>query len=164
MKLGDLDGDVLLEAIAHVESSGGANNWPRLEAAYMPKGVTVTAQGRLIFGTGACFNEIVRKRWLKWGVSSAGSYGPWQILYHTAADLGFAGAPWELWSPETVRMFVIARLRKIEKAGARTVEEFADAWNSGNFRDTIIPSVYINEVKAAYTALSVPKPITTLER
>ena len=156
-----ISGSLLLEAIAHVETNGGRANWPRLEAGYIPKGLAITAQGRVISGTGACVNQVVRQRWQRWAPDSwgtAASWGPWQILYHTAADLGFAGAPWELWTDAASRPWVMKRLEVIGRQGAATVEQFADAWNSGDFRDDRVPAVYIRSVAAAYKALSVPRP------
>ena len=151
-----IDGALLLEAIAHVETSGGRMNWPRIEAAYIPKGLAIEIQGRVVSGTGVCVNDVVRERWKKWAPDSwvtAASWGPWQILYHTAADLGYAGQPWGLWPADGSRPWVIRRLMKIAARGATTVEQFADAWNSGSFRDRNIPALYIASVVGAYKAL-----------
>jgi hypothetical protein len=148
----DVDGDKLLRAIAAVETSGGKNNWPRLETAWIPKGLAFTVQGHLVTGTGTSMSPIASLRWQKWGLESAASWGWWQILYHTAADLGFTGAPHELFDPSVSELWVWKRLKSIAYKGGTTVEQFADAWNSGNFKDTIIPTQYIANVKGFYEA------------
>ncbi len=145
-----IDGNALLIAIAMVETEGGRNNCPRFEVAYIPKGERFTVQGRVIEGTGACVNSIVLERWQKWGLASAASYGPWQILYHTAADRHYRGCPWGLWSQAGSRPFVVAQLERIVCKGARSIEEVADAWNSGNHFDQIVPHRYIAKVVAEY--------------
>lgn len=146
-----LDGDRLLDAIAAIETSGGANNWPRLEVSYMPLGYTLTVQGRLVTGTGVNFNAVVRPRWRKWGASTASSWSSWQILAHTAMDLGYAGDPRDLWHDEIALPFVVKRLIAIrDRQGAVTLSEFADAWNSGNCRDDRVPHEYVKAVLHAY--------------
>lgn len=140
----------LLHAIAQVETSGGRNNWPRLEVAYMPTGQRYTVQGRLLTGTGTAWNAIVAARWGVWGLASAASWGPWQVLFHTAADRGYDGPPWDLMDTAISEIWVRRHLAYLQRRGAQTVEEFADAYNSGTHRDRIIPHAYIADVVAAY--------------
>lgn len=142
-----------MDALKAVESSAGLNNYPRIEPAYMPLGAARIVQGRSVVGTGKAFNAVVAHRWQRWGMASACSWGPWQILYHTAADLGYAEQPWLLWDEYCSSMWVNKRLDKIALRGAVTVEEFADAWNSGTHKDTIVPKDYIAKVVAAYLSL-----------
>jgi len=149
-----IDGDKLIQAIAVVETNDGLNSYPRFESGYAPKGFAATIQGRIVRGTGACFNSIVAERWKEWGMASACSFSKWQILAHTAMDLGFAEAPWLLWSDEVALPFVIKRLTVIrDRYHALTVADFADSWNSGTFRDKIIPQQYIDSVLDAYGKL-----------
>lgn len=145
-----VDCDRLLRALASVETGGGRNNWPRVEASYIPGGLTFTCQGRLISGTGKNVNSIVASRWQKWGLATAASWGWWQILYHTAADLGFSGPPQELMDSGTCEPYVVARLRKLADAGCSSVRDFADGWNSGNWRDANRVKEYTDLVEAAY--------------
>lgn len=151
--LGGIDLEALLDAIAEVESSGGRNNWPRVEPAWLPRGAVFTIQGRMIVGRGTSWNAIVEKRWARWGLASAASWSPWQILYHTAADLGFSDAPHALHDPAIARPFVLERLALIVRRGARDVEEIADAWNSGTHRDDFRPVGYIEKLSGAYARL-----------
>lgn len=143
-----IDVERVLRAIAAVESGGGDNNYPRFEVSYAPAGKAFTVQGRVLRGTGRNWNPIVAERWARWGMPSACSYGPWQILYHTAADLGYDGNPVDLWwlSENWVRK----RLDRIMAKGANTVELIADAWNSGTHKDANTVPEYRAKVLAAY--------------
>src|SRR5574340_316007 len=133
-----LDLNRLLLAIARVESGGGTNNYPRFEAGYAPPYFVGTIQGRTVRGTGTCWNSIVAERWKKWGMASACSFSSWQILAHTAMDMGFCDAPWALWDDRIAAHWVKRRVQRIIDKGADTVEKVADAWNSGNFHGWIV--------------------------
>ena len=148
--LGTIELDPLLTAIAHVETSSGRNNWPRIERSYLPLGSRWTVQGHIIEGTGANVNEIVRERLQRWGMASAASWGPWQILYHTAADRGYTGPPSGLHEAEVSMTWVIRQLQLIMRRGADTVSQIADAWNSGTHRDHIVPHHYMAQLVRAY--------------
>jgi hypothetical protein len=87
-------------------------------------------------------------------MSSACSFSAWQILYHTAADLGYRRAPWLLWENEIAIVYVVKRLNAIAGYGATEVAHFADAWNSGSHRDRIVPKEYIEELKDRYERLT----------
>lgn len=150
-----VDLERLLIALAMQESANGLNNCPRFEPSYMPKGLPFTIQGRVVVGTGRNFTAVAKPRWDKWGLASSASYSRWQILYHTAADMGHLGPPWELWNDETARRWVVARLNQIAAGPAiETVENFADAWNSGSYRDRYEPTEYMREVRAHYDSLA----------
>jgi hypothetical protein len=148
----------LLLAIAAVESNGGLNNYPRVEPAYIPKGFTFTIQGKLVSGTGTCVNDVVRPRWRKWGLCSACSYSSWQILYHTAADMGFEGDPRDLWKDIVARPYVYAKINKVIEPMPVDVDELEAVrlvgriWNGGNAQ-AIVPSSYLTKLCDAYTAL-----------
>ena len=143
-------------AIEMAETGGGRNNWPRVEAAYIPATESpFVAQNSLIRGSGACVNAIVEARWERFAGSdeqlgTAASWGPWQIMYHTAADMGYTGEPSALHKREVCEKYVDKRLEQIVRSGAETIEQVADAWNSGNFRDKIVPADYIAKVKVYY--------------
>jgi len=146
------DMDTVLKAIAQVESSGGGNNYPRFERSFAPAGLVVIVQGRTIQCTGHNFSQVAKDRYTRWGMASACSFGPWQMLYHTAADHGFKGAPWEMWGTQVVEPLVRAELLRRFKQGADTITKIADAWNSGSFTDVNIPGDYIQKVTAAFKA------------
>ncbi|KKL98976.1 hypothetical protein LCGC14_1819020, partial [marine sediment metagenome] len=92
----DLDGTALLASIAFVESSGGKNNYPNFEPYWAPEGKVFTIEGKLQRSRHPLSNKLVVERFNEYGMASACSFSSWQILYHTAADLGFKKAPWLL--------------------------------------------------------------------
>lgn len=134
-----LSGTKLLRAIAQVESSGGAQNIPRFERAYSVGGHYFRRA------------QHVRDAWGQYGDLAACSYGPWQILYIVALELGYNGAPWQLTDPPESGPMVVKLLnRRIFGKGARTLAEVGDAYNSGSFADQMVPEEYIEKLEAAY--------------
>jgi hypothetical protein len=148
-----VDSSRLLRALCLVETDGGRNNCANHEPAYMPAGERFTIEGRIVTGTGKYFNELARSRWQKFGLPTSASWGPWQILYHTAANLGFTGLPWDLYAFGTSEPYVKAQLLKIAANGAASIGDFADAWNSGTFRDDNRVPDYRAKVEKAYERL-----------
>lgn len=144
--------DTVLKAIAVVETGSGINSYPRFERSYAPKGQRFTVQGHIVVGTGSNFTPIAKERWDRYGMSSACSYGPWQILYHTAADRGFGGSPWELWDRGLSAAWVTKEIHRQFHKGAYTIAKIADAWNSGSFLDANVPGEYVANVTAAFIA------------
>lgn len=150
---GSLDGYRLLAAIAVVESTGGRNNYPNFEPYWIPEGEGGIVENSRQTGRHPKSNAVVVDRFAAYGLAAGCSFSSWQILYHTAADLGFVGQPWDLWDDEVAVEWVVKLLNRICSQGATTVEEVADAWNSGTFKDTIIPERYIEKFTNAYNAL-----------
>lgn len=150
-----LDGPRLLMAIAMIESSGGMNNYPNFEPYWVPAGTVFTIEGKIQRGRHPLSNQLVVDRYADHGMASGCSFSAWQILYHTAADMGFKDKPWKLWDNKVAIHWVVKRLKKLEKQGAVSIEQFADAWNSGSFKDKIIPERYIKEVSEAYHLIEV---------
>lgn len=137
-----LDPALLLMALCVVESSGGFNNQRRVEPAYRP-------------GGRYCDQALYDQ----YGDDAAASWGPLQIMYVTAHELGYEGPPPELGQPsECVRMAVKLINRRIVGRGATTLEEIADAYNSGSFKDQIVPQDYIRKVREAYQSLAAQGP------
>jgi hypothetical protein len=149
-----VDPSALIDALALAETNGGVNNCPRHEPSYMPAGESFWIQGRLVKGTGRNFNKTVAERWAQFGLPSSASYGPLQILYHVAADRGYYGAPWALTDPRLCLTWAVKHLAFLTHSQRpKTVEDYADAWNSGNCRDAFRPADYVAKVRAAYDAL-----------
>lgn len=72
-------------------------------------------------------------------------------MFVTAVELGFNGSPLDLWKDEIAIKWVIKLINeRIIGRGAKTLEEIADAYNSGNFRDSIVPEKYIADLKRHY--------------
>ena len=149
----NLNNTALLAAIAYVESSGGRNNYPNFEPYWAPEGKSFTIEGKIQTSRHPLSNKIVVERFDKWAMASACSFSSWQILYHTAADLGYRRAPWFLWDDTIAILWVVKRLNVLVKHGAETIEQFADAWNSGSFKDKIVPKEYIDKVSNIYNKL-----------
>lgn len=131
----------LLGAIATVESAFGKYNVPKHERAFD-------------FG-GRLFN---RELWLKWGSIQACSFSSWQIMFPVAVELGFDKNrhPCELSDDSIAIHWVIEYLKKrVFDRGAKTIREVADAYNSGSFKDSIVPFEYIGKVIQAYQNISI---------
>jgi hypothetical protein len=78
------------------------------------------------------------------GDAGASSWSSFQILYVAAWELGCDLAPWMLHDDATALTWVIRHLdRRVFTAGARTVAEIADAYNSGSHTDGNVPAEYI---------------------
>ena len=134
-----IDPAQLLAALAAVESSFGLNAVPNHEPAYDEGGGYYRAA------------HHVRALHKTWGAWAACSYGPWQILFVTAWEMGFRGTPSELWSPSGCIEWVVRAMNaRIFDKGATSVEQTADAWNSGSFQDKIWPGGYVKQVMDAY--------------
>jgi hypothetical protein len=130
------DAAKLLKAIAMVESSFGLIAVPKHEKAYD-------------WG-GTYFRKDL---WFKHGSLVAMSYSSFQIMYGVAVELGFDENrhPCELNDDEVAIYFVVDLIRKrILARGAQTLQQVADAYNSGSFKDGIIPSIYIAKFMDAY--------------
>lgn len=134
--------EALLGAIAWRESKLGLVAGSRVEPSYLH---------RERFGGGGLYRAHVPDLVRVYGDSAASSWSSFQIMFPTAWELGFRGAPWTLdddavavgWAMEYVR---VRALRK----GAVTVEEVADAYNSGSHRDAFVPGTYVAAVANHY--------------
>jgi hypothetical protein len=125
-------GKPLLRAIADVESSYGQNSNPRHEPAYCHGG--------------KYYHVVLTKLY---GCAAHSSYGPWQVIYPTAYELGFFGAPEELANPETNCLYAV-RYLNARAAKATTLEQLARCYNGGNIHAKAVPQSYIDKLTAAY--------------
>jgi hypothetical protein len=140
-----IDGTALLWALAGNESSFGVNAVPRHEAAYCRGGK---------YGKAPLLAEH-RKTWGCWACCS---YGPWQITYLNALTYAGGGemTPICLESKDGLVAlratigFLNGYVFGAQKA--RTIEQIADTYNSGNWRDAPTPDVqrYISEIHRQY--------------
>ena len=142
----------LLGAICKVETGGWQNRQPNFEFSY--------------WIGGAYFDLEVHKKALEradpvlvptMSALTACSVGPFQVMYATARELGFRGSVLELADPRTNLEFAIRylNLRAVAKMpGHHTEEEWvtgcADAYNTGNPRDTRRNPAYEADVLEAY--------------
>lgn len=137
-----IQGPQLLFAIAGVESSFGANCKPRYEPAYMPGG---------LYYQQSTPSSAFRTLYAKYGRDAAASYGPWQLLLCNAP--GFT--PYELANDAEKACQATIGFFKRYVFGirfARTLEQIADTYNSGTWRDAVTPTVqgYIRKVTHSY--------------
>jgi len=163
-----LDRTRFLAALATVESSGGRNWQPNFEAGFW--------EGGLYWNVALA---AYRDRWRKaadpemaeWcGKAIACSWGPWQLLYVTAAELGYEGPPWGLSDADVCLKWVVALINKrlvprlqapLTDLGA--VGMLADGYNSGTFLDTHVPFAYVQKVRAAYLDPGTLSRLSSLE-
>lgn len=130
-----IDGATLLYALSGNESDFGANCKPRFEPAYFSgRYAKAAAQAQLN---------------AEYGEDAAKSYGPWQVMLINAP--GFA--PDEL--AEDLEKACTATVGYINRyvltaQKAVTLEEIADTFNSGNWRDANVPHVYISNFLQHY--------------
>jgi hypothetical protein len=132
----------LLVAIAKNESSFGKHLGPRLEPAYDVRGYYFRR------------SYLIRNQYSKFGDAVAKSYGPFQIMYPVACELGFDLDE----SPTLLADFDINTQYAVEYINVRaikyadSVEDIFDAYNSGSSRDQNIPVNYVNRGMRNYEA------------
>jgi hypothetical protein len=137
-----LDGVRILWALSGNESSFGANLDPRHEDIYCT-------------GKYSKNPDIVRLT-AKFGHAAHSSWGPWQIMLSNCSP---DTSPQDMASLdrsalETVT-FINRRIFKYEKAA--TLEAIADAYNSGDWRDRIVPEKYIADFLHYYNDVPLPR-------
>lgn len=137
LEAGDVNGTALLAALAWKESSFGRDGGhPRIEPAYRPNGALHRAHVPALYAL--------------YGDCAAASWSSWQIMFPTAVELGYAGEPWGLWEDRTAVLWVIAYIERAVKRGAATVEQIADAYNSGSHKDRFVPEAYVRGLRSHY--------------
>ena len=137
---GDIVADALLAAIAWRESGFGKHGgYPRVEQAYRPGGKLYRLHMPALYNL--------------YGDAAASSWSSFQIMFPTAAELGYRGEPWDLWDDTVAIYWVKKFLVRAADRGAKTVEEFADAYNSGSHKDRFKPHEYMADIKARYSQM-----------
>jgi len=139
----------LLCAIADNESSFGDDCNPRLEASYI-RGSVRKYLG--IDPTGRHGKWYEAEPWEAWGILSAMSHGPTQIMGTVLWGLGYKDNPAYLGEDVGVQVAVQYTVAYINARanGAQTVEQVADAYNSGSYKDRFVPQAYVNAFKQNY--------------
>jgi hypothetical protein len=136
----------LLRALCLVETSGGINNLPKHEPAYDAGGRWFQKSARL------------QEDYARYGRAVACSWGPMQIMYNTARELGYEGPPWYLADPDAGVRVAVEYLNRRVFPQAQNLRDIADAYNSGSCRDSIVPGQYIEAICDAYEALEKGMP------
>jgi hypothetical protein len=142
----------VMATIAMLESNGGRNNMPRQEASFFDGGKYANPEtlGRWARSNTHLANESIR-------ALSSCSWGPWQVMYPVAVELGYKAPPWALWRPESSLLMAIIYLNKrtipeipLDTTAERALEMLLDGYNSGSARDDYVPAEYIKRGKAYY--------------
>lgn len=134
-----INGEASLWGLYHCERYDQNNTEPRFEPAYAPEGYYYE------------HSSEVRDRWTFYGRASACSYSNFQILFNTACELGYNGPPLALDKDSLAIEYVCRYIRhRIIDRGATKPEHVADAYNSGSFKDEIIPDAYIRKFMRYY--------------
>jgi hypothetical protein len=145
----DLRRKAVLAAITYTESSWGARGKAALfEKAY--------------YRGGKFYRDHVKHLVHVYESLASCSYGPFQILFVAAYEVGFRGHPWELIDPDTCaewsvmllnrrcfNVWVTAPTPELEQPASK-IEQVADFWNSGSWRDRFKPEAYITKVVDGY--------------
>jgi hypothetical protein len=146
---GPLNMMALLQALAEIESSYGLNNKSRFEKAYAP--------GGSLFKRSQLLQDVYNQADVGDRQGIASSWGPWQIMYIVAYEMGYRGRPSELTYPEKVIKYVVKFLNaRILKKNPTLLEAIFDSYNSGNFKDKVIPQAYIKKGMLAYAKYADP--------
>jgi hypothetical protein len=136
-----VEGGKLLLTLAGTESDFGALRLHvRPEPAYSPGGKYYNN------------SEALRSAYRKYGVLASSSYGSFQIMYPTAVEMGFQGHPIELQGNDVCAYWAAQLIIKrfIGRQKAKTLRDVADAYNSGNHADRIVPQTYIDKAISFY--------------
>lgn len=134
-----LDAEALLWAIYRCEKYDKHNKVPRFEKAFAKGGSYYEA------------SELIRELCKTWGTFASCSYSNFQILFVTACELGYLGPPLALDHDSVALPYVIRYIHKrVLQTGATTVEEVADAYNSGTHLDANVPIRYIKRFRKFY--------------
>ena len=120
-KVGDTNPLSLIKAIATLESNYGRFCVPRYEPAYGTSGLYYASSALVKMGNAS------------YGSLSACSFGPFQILWCVAAELGypFVCSPLDLWSGMISGPYAILQLEKLFARGAKTTGELLRCYNGG---------------------------------
>jgi hypothetical protein len=140
-----IDPKALLVAMTGNESSWGTDSAPRFEPGYYRGGAYYLKPA----------NDWLRDLVRRYAQCAAMSWGPWQIMYPVAYELGYKGSahahPWGLYEPELSLHWVIEYLnRRVFAKGAMTVAQVGDAYNTGSCRDANHNLKYETDLEAHY--------------
>lgn len=141
---------LILAALAEVESTFGSNCRPKYEPAYDVGGGYWTP------------DNAKKWSWYTYGPIVCCSYSSWQMMYPTALELGLCPTlnPTCLNHDEIAVNYVCEYLiKRVLDKGAGSLEELADAYNSGSFRDKNVPENYVKKFIAAYKNVQMTRGI-----
>lgn len=136
-----IDPYYFLLALMQVESSFGIQNIARFELSYSRSSIAYKK------------SRLLQEGHEKWGDLAACSYGPTQILWIVAAELGYNATPIELFHGANSIPYTVKLLNKLAAGGGNTLERLAAAYNGGlgalKSKDSW-PAAYIKKFVQAY--------------
>lgn len=139
-----VDGVKLLWALSGCESSFGKHAWPRHEPAY-------DCGGRY------AMNAEQAHLLDLYGAAAACSYGPWQLLL---VNVEPQASPDEMENLNRCAMATVQFLnRLLEREKPQTLEEIAEAYNSGKWRWQVVPpgvERYAEDCRKYYDGVPLP--------
>lgn len=144
----NLDGPRLLWALSGCESSFGENCGQREEPFYQQ----LTESGT---------NAQLKALWLKYGAAAWSSFGPWQELLVNCAP---AMRPEDFTNVNRAAMeaVIIINRRILGAEKATTLEEIAEAYNSGKWKWLALPpgvERYAADCRRYYDTVPLPAPV-----
>ncbi|HVJ09709.1 MAG TPA: hypothetical protein VM554_15130 [Acidisarcina sp.] len=139
-----IDGPRLLWALSGCESSFGANCTPRHEMAYC---IGIYSHDPRVI-------ELTRE----FGHDAHCSFGPWQLLLVNASSFT---TPEDFVRVDRCAMETASyiNMRIIRAQKATTIEQIADAYNSGTWRDRSVPEKYIADCVHYYNDVAMPEAV-----
>lgn len=142
----ELDGFKILRTIVKLESAYGADCRPRFEPAYYPGGMYFRK------------SKMLNDGYENWGSLVSFSYGPFQIMWVKAAELGYpiSASPLDLWSGYISCPFVVELINDANSRGVKKLEEILAVYNGGMGalkRPTESTKRYITNGLAIYSGL-----------
>ena len=135
------DFEAIANAVKQVESSGGTNVGPRYEPGF---------QRRYLQGKPRW--EALAKQYGWQAVSS--SYGPWQIMYPVAVELGFTGSPQQLADPAVNRQYFDKKFLKDYQATKGSLTKTLLRYNGG--ADPTYPNRVLRFLKPSISSRPTP--------
>jgi hypothetical protein len=129
---------VMLAAFSLNESSGGYNNKPRYEPAYGPG-------GKYYKGLQATLYDL-------YGKMASSSVSSFQLMYVIFREFGFAYSPDQASNDKNAVPIVVKYFnnRIFKNNEPNFLGMAGDAYNSGNWRDYIVPIDYMNRLLKNY--------------
>jgi len=132
-----VDGTKLLWALSGNESNFGRICPPRHENSYH--------YGSRLYRRSKLLRDLTKE----WGCLAHCSFGPWQVMLINVVRF----SPLEMLDdPEKAIQAAVSHLNNaiFRPQKPKTLAQIADSYNSGNFRDKLVPADYIARLKRNY--------------
>jgi len=93
---------------------------------------------------------------MKWGCDACTSRGAFQIMYPVGLELGLSNSvsPQEFAKDDICLPYVVSLIERGLKSGVSSIVLAADHYNSGNCKDKIVPTKYIEKFVKTYEGQS----------